>query len=177
MVQQPTENRPPEHAADPRVDRALAELTELLRRGRRMRVELAARLDGSQLTDSQLLALWFCGQWAADAPEAGVPQHELAEAIALSPAQTSHLLEQLRAHGWLSSYRPPRDRRRQLWRLTPDGERQLHGALSRLEEWAAAWMEPPPATPAAPSLRVFVGEDEDHPLDAASNSEPGDAPC
>jgi DNA-binding MarR family transcriptional regulator len=52
-------------------------------------------------------------------------QGELALALGISPAQTSALVEALRKRGFLQHERSPLDRRRQIWRLTAEGEALL----------------------------------------------------
>lgn len=152
-----TERRP---LADSSTTAVLAEWTELLRRSRWIRMELAARLAGSSISDIQLLAMWLCRRRVEHAAEGGVPQLELAAALALSPAQTSHVLEQLRQQGWLVSHRPAQDRRRQLWRLTPSGEQQLHSAMARLPGCATRFEPLAPGSAAPPGWQVFRGEQD-----------------
>ncbi len=59
--------------------------------------------------------------------------------MAVSPAHVSGLVEQLRRKGLLEGHRPVTDRRRQLWRLTPDGCKTLETLVAdcsgRLDEW------------------------------------------
>lgn len=78
--------------------------------------------------------LWACRR----TPPGGLPQQELAAAMAVSAAQVSVLVEQLRRQGLLQGRRAQNDRRRQLWRLTPAGRARLQDVLADLSDWARA---------------------------------------
>jgi DNA-binding MarR family transcriptional regulator len=90
------------------------------------------------LGDADLLVLWSC----AGGAERGVPQNLLVDEVGLSPAQTSGLLDRLRQRGLVTSRRPAQDRRRQLWRLEPDGRRLLGEALTRIAGLAESALLP-----------------------------------
>jgi DNA-binding MarR family transcriptional regulator len=84
------------------------------------------------LSDTECLILWACRQ----APAIGQPQHDLAMFVGISPAQMSGLLERLAERGWIAGRRPPRDRRRQYWRLLPEGEVLLAAVMLDLTQWS-----------------------------------------
>jgi DNA-binding MarR family transcriptional regulator len=119
---------PQSQGVDPRADRLvqLAQATSLC--GRELRRALQQWTRDLGLGDSDLLVLWSCARGGAP----GVPQNGLADAVGLSPAQTSGLLDRLRQRGLVASRRPPRDRRRQLWRLEPKGLELLTCALGQI---------------------------------------------
>ncbi len=98
------------------------ELREVLRR-------LAAR---QGLSEPEISTLWAC---LGDQRE-GMDQRELASRLAISAAQVSGLVESLRAGGLLAGHRDQRDRRRQVWRLTPAGQAALRTAVADLADWA-----------------------------------------
>lgn len=83
--------------------------------------------------ESAFRLLWAC----RGVPGEGIPQHELAARLGMSPAHVSQSVEQLRRRGWLVGQRSAADRRRQLWRLTPQGGDVLATVLIELESWAA----------------------------------------
>src|SRR5690606_11008286 len=72
-------------------------------------------------------------------------QLELAGRLGISPAQISNLVELLSRMGLIRGARPASDRRRQVWRLTPQGGETLTQSLEslhhRLQE-AATFHEP-----------------------------------
>jgi DNA-binding MarR family transcriptional regulator len=94
---------------------------------RQLRRLLAERVARWELSDSEMLILWLCWQPG----KLGRVQGDLASALGISPAQTSALVEGLRKRGYLLQERSPLDRRRQIWRLSAEGE-------SLLEEMGAA---------------------------------------
>ena len=61
----------------------------------------------------------------------------MAREMAVSPAQVSGLVEQLRRKGLLEGRRSETDRRRQLWRLTTDGQATLDAMLADLDHATA----------------------------------------
>lgn len=75
------------------------------------------------LDGSQCLVLWLC---ATRAHHAGWAQQDLANAIGVSPALMSSLVEGLRKRGLMEMKRSPIDRRRQVWQLLSQGEELLH---------------------------------------------------
>ncbi len=95
-------------------------------RGRKLHDELSRLVGRWQLSPPQFSLLWV---WRLT-PGEGWGQNELAAALAVSPAQVSGLVEQLRRKGLLEGRRPAADRRRQLWRLTPDGRDTLEAILA-----------------------------------------------
>lgn len=105
---------------------------ELVVCGRLLRSDLISRIDRWDLTAGEFSMLWLCRR----APSSGWSQRELAEAMAVSPAQVSGLVEQLRRKGLLAGRRAESDRRRQLWRLTSDGQAKLRAVLADLTGWA-----------------------------------------
>jgi DNA-binding MarR family transcriptional regulator len=96
------------------------------------RDELASHAAEWHVNEQEFLLLWSC----REAPPDGVSQTELAERLAVSPAQVSGLVERLRCGRLLESRRAECDRRRQLWRLTPAGQVVLGDCLSDLVAWA-----------------------------------------
>ena len=102
--------------------------------GRQVRKALAELALPRGLTDTDALLLWACQQAGA----AGHPQHDLVPLIGVSPAQLSGLLEALGTRGWLIGRRPSTDRRRQYWRITPEGAALLSLLLSDLASWSHA---------------------------------------
>ncbi|MFI4877181.1 MAG: MarR family winged helix-turn-helix transcriptional regulator [Blastopirellula sp. JB062] len=83
---------------------------------RMVRRMLAAALRDAPLSENEFLVL------AAYADDQDPPsQRELAERLAVSPAQISALVERLRQREWIDSQRDPHDRRRQRWSLTTAG--------------------------------------------------------
>jgi DNA-binding MarR family transcriptional regulator len=110
-----------------------AELSDLiLRSSRSLRDELGRHTLRHGVSDTQFSLLWFSRQ----GPQEGVSQNEIASALALSPAHVSSLVEQLRGAGLLDGRRHPADRRRQVWKLTPQGQEQLGKLLAELVDWA-----------------------------------------
>src|SRR5699024_6079634 len=85
------------------------------------------------LSDVEMSLLWQCHR----AIPVGQGQIELATAMSVSPAQISGLVEQLRERGLLAGCRDPRDRRRQVWQVTPAGNHLLEQVLVELEPLAA----------------------------------------
>lgn len=84
------------------------------------------------LRQREFFLLWACQH----AQPLGIGQNELADVMAVSAAHVSGLVEQLRSRGLLRGWRPPSDRRRQLWRMTPAGEKALKAVLGDLADWA-----------------------------------------
>jgi len=71
------------------------------------------------LDGAECLVLWLC---ATRAHHAGWAQQDLANAIGVSPALMSSLVEGLRKRGLMEMKRSPVDRRRQVWQLLTQGE-------------------------------------------------------
>lgn len=101
-------------------------------------VALAARRLEAFLTSESALAefsaleartLWICLREQC----AGACQVNLADQLGLSAAHVSSLVETLRQRGYLVGERRPPDRRRQFWRITPEGEVRLGPLAARLD--------------------------------------------
>lgn len=106
---------------------------------RRLRASLAEEIAPHELGESEFALLWACYQPSRERLEAeGLTQSELAQALELSHASVSGLVEQLRRAGLLDGCRSTVDRRRQVWRLTERGETLMRNLLAELENWAAA---------------------------------------
>lgn len=86
-------------------------------KARQLRATLERRIAGRGLSEPELALLWAC----ASAPPGGSSQRELAEQLAVSPAQISGLVERLAQLGWLRGRPAPADRRRRLWEPTAAG--------------------------------------------------------
>jgi len=89
---------------------------------------MAPVLSKYKLHENALFVLFLCLDRQSNPPSQSV----LAKSIGLSPAQISNVVEQLRRDGLLSSFRDVHDRRRQLWRLTPEGFQLLDGIAKLL---------------------------------------------
>jgi len=103
--------------------------------GRKLHDELSHLVGRWQLSPPQFSLLWACRHARAE----GFSQNQLAGVMAVSPAHVSGLVEQLRRKGLLEGRRAAVDRRRQLWRLTPDGRDTLEALIAdcsgRLDDW------------------------------------------
>ena len=91
---------------------------------RAARRQLAGHVAGSELSEQEFLVLWLCD----DASLTVRGQGELAEAVGVSPAQMSGLVDRLRRRNLLQFERLGRDRRRQVWQLTAEGQTLLTDA-------------------------------------------------
>ncbi len=112
----------------PETARRWAEIARLLTLSQRT---LARLLTGvAPLSESERMLLWVCSQ----APDEGLAQVGLADALGMSPGQVSSLVERLRTAELLESSRSTTDRRRCLWRLTGEGRGCLEAAGRRLAE-------------------------------------------
>jgi DNA-binding MarR family transcriptional regulator len=98
---------------------------------RLLRAALDHQMAACNLNPSQFSVLWACHR-----QREGVGQSELAEALAVSPAHVSGLVEQLRRRKFLAGHRPAADRRRQLWRLTLGGAACVESVQESLRLWA-----------------------------------------
>ena len=94
----------------------------------RGRLEEQARLHG--LSEPELALLWACTK----APPGGRSQCELAEALAVSSAHVSGLVERMCRVGLLRGRAIEEDRRRHLWELTPAGVAVWQAVLNGLTE-------------------------------------------
>jgi DNA-binding MarR family transcriptional regulator len=90
---------------------------------RAARRHLAGKAAACDLSEQEFLVLWLCDDVAA----AHRGQRELAEAVGVSPAQMSGLVERLRVRNLLQFERCGTDRRRQVWQLTAAGQTLLTG--------------------------------------------------
>ncbi|MCC9606386.1 MarR family winged helix-turn-helix transcriptional regulator [Blastopirellula sp. JC732] len=112
-----------------RIFARLAESTGRL--DRLVRRALAEALSDAQLSENEFLVL------AAYDDVANPPsQRQLADRLAVSPAQISAIVERLRQREWIDAQRDPHDRRRQQWRLTDAGVEVIHTAGAAI---AARW--------------------------------------
>lgn len=89
---------------------------------------LAEQVAASELSEQEFFVLWLCN----DAELAHRGQGELAEAVGVSPAQMSGLVDRLRRRNLLQFERLGRDRRRQVWQLTPAGQTLLAEVCQQL---------------------------------------------
>jgi DNA-binding MarR family transcriptional regulator len=95
---------------------------------RAARRQLAAQVASSELSEQEFLVLWLCG----DASFTQRGQCELADAVGVSPAQMSGLVDRLRRRNLLQFERLGRDRRRQVWQLTTAGQTLLNDVCALL---------------------------------------------
>jgi DNA-binding MarR family transcriptional regulator len=102
----------------------LADLSQLTRA---LRATLADGAKSSGLTDTELQLLHCCAS-STDC----IAQRQLADALAISAAQVSGLVESLRRRGQIEGHRPANDRRRQVWKLTVHGRQVLERVMSDL---------------------------------------------
>ncbi len=102
--------------------------------GRQFRRALTRQLDGLGLNDTELLLLWACD----GAGSAGIAQNRLAEAVGLSPAQVSGLVDKMGNRGLIATCAGDGDRRRRMWQLTSAGRRTVEQVVERLGPAAAA---------------------------------------
>lgn len=117
--------RPPGSSA-PRCGRDVDRLLEFIHAaggaGRKLRALLDEHVRSFDLLGAECLLLWLC---ATRAHHAGWAQQDLANAVGISPAQMSTLVEGLRQRGLMEMKRSTIDRRRQVWRLLAQGEELL----------------------------------------------------
>ncbi len=112
-------------------------LTELLRAGRALRASVGRFCDARGMSELHLMVLWQCARSGPD----GVNQRTLAELFAVSPAQISALVEQMRREGFIAAHRPPHDRRLQNWHLAAEGLAVLELVASDLQLWSDSFSE------------------------------------
>ena len=122
------ESRPSE-ADDQRPQRLLSLVHWTSAASRQLRRRLAEVAGAIDLSDAELLVLWFCHGGAQ-------VQVELAAAIGISPAQMSGVVERLRSRALVAMHRSATDRRRQVWRTTLAGETLLGQIAGRLDALA-----------------------------------------
>lgn len=101
--------------------------------GRQLRRTLGEVAAPAGLSDTECLILWAC----CEAPPEGQGQHELVTLLGVSPAQLSGLVERLSSQGWIVARRPAHDRRRQYWKLTPQGQALVTELLNDVSRWLA----------------------------------------
>ncbi len=123
----------PQGEANPPAARWIELAQRTLACGRMFRDDLTQQTGRWRLSEPEFSVLWTCRQ----ALPAELGQNELAAKLAVSAAQVSGLVEQLRREGLLEGRRGKADRRRQLWRLTPVGMARLQAVLADLADWAA----------------------------------------
>jgi len=104
--------------------------------GRKLHDELSHLVGRWQLSPPQFSLLWACRHARSE----GSSQNELAGVMAVSPAHVSGLVEQLRRKGLLVGHRAAVDRRRQLWRLTPDGRDTLEALIADCSGCMDDWL-------------------------------------
>lgn len=114
-----------------RIFARLAESTSRL--DRLVRRALAEALSEAEMSENEFLVL-AAYEDAANPPS----QRQLADRLAVSPAQISGIVERLRQREWIDAHRDPDDRRRQHWRLTTKGSEIVLVAGSAI---AARWNE------------------------------------
>lgn len=139
--------------------------------GRHLRRALTEHVSRFDLSDTEFLLLWSCGQTVNH----GIAQNELAQIVGVSPAQLSGLIDRLSARQLVAAKRCREDRRRQLVKLTPAGRETLNQALAGLDTLASR-LGPEMPTPQhhsviellnrivgalqeVPELRVFGGRE------------------
>lgn len=123
------------------LDDCLQLLEKLLRCGHALRGAIAEDVRAAGLSESEFRLLWISGS----AGPVGVNQTELSQRLAVSPAQVSALVEQLRRKELLFGQRSSSDRRRQCWRLTPKGRALVASLAAQLNPRAQRWLERLPA--------------------------------
>jgi DNA-binding MarR family transcriptional regulator len=96
---------------------------------RHLRSLLDQQVQPFGLDGGECLVLWLC---ATRAHHAGWAQQDLANAIGVSPALMSSLVEGLRKRGLMEMKRSPVDRRRQVWQLLSQGEELLNKIRANL---------------------------------------------
>ena len=136
MIPTSAGSKPSERApADLDAARLLELIHEISKCHRLVRGALRKHVRRWEVSDTEFLVLWLCER----ARPTGMAQNELAAAVGVSAARMSGLVEHLRQRGYLISQRSDNDRRRQLWRPTPDGCEILHSIGVCLAESSAAW--------------------------------------
>ena len=92
---------------------------------------IAQEAERQGISEPQFALLWSC----LASPAEGVSQSELADVLLVSPAHVSGLVEQLRRRGLLEGRRSTKDRRKQIWQLTPQGRATMEALVSTLTSW------------------------------------------
>lgn len=114
---------PSPHRGEGEADRLLGFIHAAGGAFRHLRSLLDEQVQPLGVDSSQCLVLWLC---ATHAHHAGWAQQDLANAIGVSPALMSSLVEVLRKRGLMEMKRSPIDRRRQVWQLLSQGEDLLN---------------------------------------------------
>jgi DNA-binding MarR family transcriptional regulator len=102
------------------VTKLLDDTCSLIASGRVAARELVALVEGFGLKEAEFRLLW-CLLTA----ETQLDQTELATLLSCSPAQVSSLVERQRLQGNILGKTASGDRRRQTWRITPQGRELL----------------------------------------------------
>lgn len=113
---------------------AWLQLVEQLSRCSRTTRRALQRQLGDELSESQYALLRLCANDNYDAAS----QLDIATRLALSPAQVSGMVEQLRKRGLVIGQRSKSDRRRQVWKLTSAGRNLLQRVEDELASWSAS---------------------------------------
>ena len=119
---------------EPSAERLLSLVHWTSAASRQLRRRLAEVASTFQLSDPELLVLWFCHG-------GGQVQVELAAAIGISPAQMSGVVERLRLRELVAMHRSATDRRRQVWRTTAAGETLLGDIAAQLDGLSATTIQ------------------------------------
>lgn len=132
-----------------------------------MRAAIAQVVAPFHLSENAFFILILCQQNLRKS----LSQSALAKMVGLSPAQLSHLVEQLRQDDWIEPQRDPHDRRRQFWTLTDDGTQRLEKIMPHFREaWQFDQLPVDPQTLVA-GMRKLVAI-----LGASLNSRPAPTP-
>ena len=130
----------------------------------RLAIELASCEKSMRSAIGQVVSLhglnenaFFILMLCHDHLERPLPQTEMARTVGLSPAQLSHLVEQLRQEGLLEPQRDAKDRRRQFWSLTESGHQRLDEILHLLPKATSVRPWPVPPRVLLEGLREMVG--------------------
>lgn len=144
------------HGNGPTADEWIGPAVELVVWGRRLGRVLAGVARKQGLNETQFQVVWLLGSRV----EPVASQTELARELALSPAQVSGLLEELRRRGLVTGRSPRGDRRRREWRLTPAGFACRIAVASRLAQ------EVPPVEPSSTeaAARLLRSQEEPSPV-------------
>ncbi len=100
----------------PTVSQQLDDACSRIAAGRGAARELTALVEGFGLKEAEFRLLW-----ALFSGDTRFHQAELAESLGCSPAQVSGLVERQRLRGLIVGQAASGDRRRQIWRITPQG--------------------------------------------------------
>jgi DNA-binding MarR family transcriptional regulator len=118
--------------------------------------DLAAWVRGFGVTEGDFRLLWELFERREGGGEGSLAfdQAELAERLAVSPAQISSVVERLQVRQWIERVRDGADRRRQLWRLSHAGGELVQAVVASVEQRSCCAQIPPPvASQEATALR------------------------